>query len=125
MIAVRAMMNPAAHPMVLLNQRVLQLDQDAFKRRLVEVFEGGEHRQAPNELRNQAILQKVLGHTSKGPPVRPRGRPPRLAVFRRRHLGAEADGGRAASAEMIFSTPVKAPPHTNRMLPLGNRDSDR
>jgi len=45
--------------MVLLNQRVLQLD---FKRRLVEVFEGGEHRQAPNELRNQAILQKVLGH---------------------------------------------------------------
>jgi hypothetical protein len=38
--------------MVLLNQRVLGLDQDALERRLVEVFEGGEYRQPPNELRD-------------------------------------------------------------------------
>ena len=47
-------------PMVLLDQRVLRLDQDALERRLVEVFEGGKHRQAPDELRDQAVLQQVL-----------------------------------------------------------------
>jgi hypothetical protein len=35
---------------VLFNQGVLGLDQDALERRLVEVFEGREHRQPPNEL---------------------------------------------------------------------------
>jgi hypothetical protein len=29
--------------MVLLDQRVLRLDQDALERGLVEIFEGGEH----------------------------------------------------------------------------------
>src|ERR1700730_14348124 len=47
-------------PMVLFNQRVLRLDQDTLERGLVEVFEGGEHWQAPHELREQAIFQKVL-----------------------------------------------------------------
>jgi len=77
-------------PMVLFNQRVLRLDQDALERRFVEVFEGGEHRQTPNELRDQAILQKVLRFDLAEDLAR-------LAVFRRRHLGAEADGGGAAS----------------------------
>src|SRR5580704_14448685 len=48
------------------------------------VFEGGEHRQPPNELRDQAILQQVLrldvAEYLAG-----------LAVLRRRHLGAESD----------------------------------
>src|ERR1700681_2883016 len=46
--------------MVLFDQRVLGLDQDALERRLVEVFERGEHWKAPNELRDQAILQQIL-----------------------------------------------------------------
>jgi ABC-type uncharacterized transport system substrate-binding protein len=42
------------------NQSVLRLDQDAFECRLVQIFEGGEHWQTPDELRDQTIFQQVL-----------------------------------------------------------------
>ena len=84
------MLSSLERPTVLLNQRVLGFDQDALERRLVEVFEGGQHRQAPNELRDQAVLQQVLRFDLAEDLAR-------LAVLRRCHLGAEADGGGAAS----------------------------
>src|SRR5215471_18227532 len=39
----------------------------------------------------------------------------RLAILRRQHLGAEADGGRPPARRDDLLEPVEAPPHTNRM----------
>src|SRR5207244_8738061 len=46
--------------LILLDQGVLGLGEDADQRRLVEVVESGEHRQAADELRDEAELQEVL-----------------------------------------------------------------
>src|SRR6266446_2224518 len=45
---------------VLFHQRILWFKQNALECRLVEIFQGGEHWQAPNEFRDQAVLQQVL-----------------------------------------------------------------
>ena len=47
--------------LVLLDDRVLGLAQDADERRLVEVVQGGHHGQPPDELRDEPVLQQVLG----------------------------------------------------------------
>jgi Transcriptional regulatory protein, C terminal len=50
-------------PMVLLDQGVLGLDQDALKRRLVEIFECGKHWQArPGVFKNRDALMDVAYH---------------------------------------------------------------
>src|ERR1700736_5411915 len=75
-------------PLILLHQRVLRIGQDLLERSLVEILERGDHRQAADELRNQPILQEILGldvaEDFAG-----------AAVFRRQHLGGEADRRRA------------------------------
>ena len=71
-------------PLVLLDQRVLRLGQDLDQRRLVEVLERRDHRQAADELGDQAELQQVLrldlAQDLAG-----------AALVRAAHLGAEAD----------------------------------
>ena len=47
-------------PLVLLDQRVLRLGQDLHQRRLVEVLERREHRQAADEFGDQPELQQIL-----------------------------------------------------------------
>jgi hypothetical protein len=46
---------------VLLAERVLRLDQDRDQRLFVELVERRHHRQTADELRNQAVLDQVLG----------------------------------------------------------------
>src|SRR6185437_12471898 len=46
---------------VLLHQRVLRFDEDLHQRRLVEVEEGRDHRQAADEFGDEAEFQQVLG----------------------------------------------------------------
>src|SRR5262249_33653875 len=48
-------------PLVLFYQRVLRLGQDLLQRSLVEVLERRDHRQAADELRDQAVLEQILG----------------------------------------------------------------
>ena len=48
-------------PPVLLGERVLRLGQDRDQRRLVELLQRRDHRQAADELRDQAELDQVLG----------------------------------------------------------------
>src|SRR5699024_5047348 len=50
------------HPLVLLDQRVLRLGEDAHQRRSVQRGDSGQHGQATDELRDQPELQQVLGH---------------------------------------------------------------
>ena len=45
---------------VLLGERVLRLGQDRHQRRLVELVERRDDRQAADELRDQAVLDQVL-----------------------------------------------------------------
>jgi hypothetical protein len=65
-IALRAMASSASpateidtlhleQSLILLDQGILRLKQDALERRLIEIFERGEHWQAPNEFAIQAI----------------------------------------------------------------------
>src|SRR4051812_31132150 len=46
---------------VLFGERVARLGEDVHQRRLVELLERRDHRQAPDELRDHAELQEVLG----------------------------------------------------------------
>ena len=48
-------------PLVLLDQRVLRLDQDFLQRRLVEILKRRDDRQAADEFRDQAVFEQVLG----------------------------------------------------------------
>ena len=66
--------------LVLLDQRVLRLLQDPLQRVLVEVLERREHRQAADELGDQAELQQVLGLDLRGRPRRCGGRPATATV---------------------------------------------
>ena len=49
-------------PLVLLDQRVARLGEDADQRLAVEVAHGGDDRQPADELGDHAELQQVLGH---------------------------------------------------------------
>src|SRR4051794_19412884 len=69
---------------ILLHERVLRLDQDLDQRFLVEVHQRRDHRQAADELRDQAELQQVFGLAILQ-------RLARLALVRSRHMGAETD----------------------------------
>src|SRR6266852_5634378 len=75
-------------PLILLHQRVLRIGQNLLERSFVEILQRGDHRQAADELRDQAVLQEILGldvtEDFAG-----------TAVFRRQHLGRETDRGRA------------------------------
>src|SRR6267142_2633798 len=77
-------------PLILLHQRVLRICQDLLHRGLVQILQRRDHRQAADELRNQAVLQKVLRldvtEDFAG-----------AAVFRRQYLGRKADRGRTAA----------------------------
>src|SRR3989440_5278919 len=70
---------------VLLGERVLRLGEDRDQGLLIELIEGGHHRQTPDELRDQAVLDQVLGLdvVEQIAPVR--------AVIDVAHLGGEAD----------------------------------
>ena len=46
---------------ILLGERVLRLQQDRNQRVLVQLLEGRHHRQAPDEFRNEAVLDQILG----------------------------------------------------------------
>src|SRR5207245_2722102 len=46
---------------VLLDERVLRLDEDAHERLLVEAGDGADHRQPSDELGDEAELEQVLG----------------------------------------------------------------
>ena len=48
-------------PAVLLGQRILRLGQDRDQRRLVQLIERRHHRQAADELRDQTVLDQILG----------------------------------------------------------------
>src|SRR4029079_7771810 len=75
----------AKHFLVLLDQRVLRLDQDLDQRGIVEFLERGDDRQPADELGDQAELDQVfrLGLAQQDADV--------LAIVRARDLGAEAD----------------------------------
>jgi hypothetical protein len=57
-------------PLGLLDQGILRLKQNGLERRLVEIAEGGDHRQAPNEFRDQAVLQAARGFGRHGSDIR-------------------------------------------------------
>src|ERR1700736_5395034 len=75
-------------PLILFHQRVLWIGQDLLERSFVEILQRGDHRQPANELRDQAVLQQILGldvtEDFAG-----------TAIFRRQHLGCETDRRRA------------------------------
>src|SRR3977135_3408870 len=77
-------------PLILLHQSVLRIGQNLLERSFVEILQRGDHRQAADELRDQAVLQQIL----------------RLDVtedfagtgsFRPQHLGCETDRRRAST----------------------------
>src|SRR5205085_6909925 len=73
-------------PLVLLYQRVLRLGENALQRRLVEVFERGDDRQAADEFGDQAVAQQIIRlDLAENLAL--------LAILRCDHLGAKADGG--------------------------------
>src|SRR5712664_3587412 len=77
-------------PLILLHQRVLRIGQDLLQRSLVEILQRGDHREAADEFGDQAVLQEILrfdvAEDFAG-----------TAIFRRQHLGGEADRGRTSA----------------------------
>src|SRR4029077_17480811 len=77
-------------PLVLLDQGVLRFEQDALERRFVKVFQRRHHRQTADELRDQAVFQKILrldlAEYLTG-----------LTVLWSRHLGTKSDRSRTAA----------------------------
>ncbi len=77
-------------PLVLLHQRILRFLQDLLQRGFVEILQRRNHRQATDELRNEAVLQQILrldlAENLAG-----------ATIFRRHHLGGEADRGRPSA----------------------------
>src|SRR3546814_3212582 len=76
--------------LVLLHQGVLRLRQDLNEGALVQILQGGHHRQAADELRDEAELQQILRLDILQDLAR-------RAVLGAAHVGAEAD--RAALAQ--------------------------
>ena len=77
----------AEHLLVLLDERVLGLDEDLDERRLVEFVQRGRDRQPPDEFGNQPELDEILRLRAA------QEQRDALAVVRTRDLGAEADAG--------------------------------
>ena len=78
-------------PVVLLRQRVLRLGEDLDEVFLPQLVHGGDDRQAPDELGDQAEVQEILRHHAGQELAR-------LDGVLRAHLGAEADGVLADAA---------------------------
>src|SRR6266550_8360261 len=76
-------------PLILFHQRILRIGQDLLQRSFVEILQRGDHRQAADELRDQAVLQQILRldvtEDFAG-----------TAIFRRQHLRRETDRGRTS-----------------------------
>src|SRR5216684_1536224 len=76
--------------LILLHQRVLRIGQNLLQRSFVEILQRGDHRQAADELGDQAVLQEILGldvtEDFAG-----------AAILRRQHLRGKADRGRAST----------------------------
>src|SRR6266478_707901 len=77
-------------PLILLHQRVLRIGQDLLERSFIEILQRGDHRQAADELRNQAVLQQILGLDVTEDLAG-------AAIFRRQHLSRETDRRRASA----------------------------
>src|SRR6202051_1026839 len=75
-------------PLILLHQRVLRIGQELLQRSLVEILQRRDHGQAADELRNQAVLQQILGLDVAEDLAG-------TAIFRRQNLRRETDRGRA------------------------------
>jgi hypothetical protein len=90
---------------VLLDERVLRLDQNALECRLVEVFQRRHHRKAADEFGDQAIFQQVLWfHLTKDFSG--------LAILRRQDICAKADrGGTPACRDDLLKTTEGAATH--------------
>src|SRR6266702_3369669 len=75
-------------PLILLHQSVLRIGQNLLERSFVEILQRGDHRQAADEFRDQAVLQQILRldvtEDFAG-----------TTILRRQHLGRETDRGRA------------------------------
>src|ERR1700676_797899 len=94
----------AKHLVILLDQRILGLDQNLNQRCVVEFFQRGDDRQAANELGNQAELDQILGLGLSQQPAQV------LAVVGTQHLGAEANPrfGSALADDLLQA--IKRPP---------------
>src|SRR4029078_4690450 len=77
-------------PLVLLDQRVLGLDQNLLERGLVQILERGDNRQTADEFGDQAIFEQVLRLDFAEDFAL-------LAILGGDYLGAEADRGRPAT----------------------------
>src|SRR5262245_46077023 len=75
--------------LVLLDQRVLRIGEDPLQRSFVEILERRNHRQAANELRNEAILQEVLRFDMAEDLAG-------ATILGRQHLRSKTDRGRTA-----------------------------
>src|SRR5580704_49360 len=84
------------HALVLLDQRVLRLGEDALERRLVEVLQRRDHGKPADEFRDEAVFQQILRlDFAKDFAL--------LAILGRRHPGGEADrGGTAARRDDLL-----------------------
>src|SRR5580692_3082845 len=86
------------HALVLLDQRVLRLGEDALERRLVEILQRCDHGQPADEFRDEAVFQQILWFDFAEDFAL-------LAIFRRRHPGGKADrGGTAARRDDLLET---------------------
>ena len=84
--------------LILLDERILRLDQDPLQRFLVEILERRQNRQTADELRNEAELQQILR-------LDPAQDVAGAALVRRYNRGAEADRRlRAARGDDLFET---------------------
>src|SRR3990172_7278062 len=76
---------------VLLHQRVLRLGEDVDERLLVQVVDVGDHRKSADELRDQPVLEQVLGeHLAEDRT--------QVLLLDAPHVGAEPDPARADPA---------------------------
>ena len=89
-------------PLVLLDQRVLRLDQDLLEGRLIEILERRYDRQTTHEFRDQAVLQQILRLDLAEDFTL-------LAIFRGHDLGAEADRCGPPTRRNDFFKPGKGP----------------
>src|ERR1700736_866980 len=77
-------------PLILLHQSVLRIGQNLLERNFIEILQRGDHRQAADELGNQAVLQQILGLDVTEDLAG-------AAIFRRQHLSRETDRRRASA----------------------------
>src|SRR5262245_48538641 len=96
-------------PLILLYQRVLRMGQNELKRGLVEILERRYDRKAPTNSGIRPYLSKSSGSISRN--ISPCFLSSGVMTLAPKPI----EPGRLR-AEMIFSRPVNAPPHTNRIL---------